>query len=384
MVARVVTYTVLYGQLKTGKVTAALPVASASFGDELRQVGSFQAQVAQGQCGNGSLWQAVRAAYSFWAVEWADDGGRQIVAGGPIFSTDPDDSGITYGGSGMFGMMSHRKLINQSWTDAQISTASLTFGNLDLGSIIAEIVQTVTNEPNAALPIVYEPLRSGSNTRTYQGYDLLWASDKISEIGSVESGTGGLGGPDWLFMPRYKAGDFTSVEWVLTTGTAANPTLTQTGSPVVLDRGANNQQNVGPVSTKVDGAKLSTTAFNSGGGSQGGKTIRSASDPTLTAAGYPRMDGESQSNANDAATVTAYAQGLLTRTKRPPAATTVEVRASWWWAQGGGTGVTVRLLDPSHPVFGAIDLTSRAIKWDVSDIASEWVSLTLADSIVSL
>jgi hypothetical protein len=39
----------------------------------------------------------------------------------------------------------------------------------------------------------------------------------------------------------------------------------------------------------------------------------------------------------------------------------------------------VRLIDPSNPVFGPIDLTSRVMKWDVSALDSEWVTLTLAD-----
>jgi hypothetical protein len=228
---------------------------------------------------------------------------------------------------------------------------------------------------------VFEADRSGTNTRTYNGYDLLWAHDKITEIGNVESGTGGLGGPDWMFTPRFVAGDFTKIEWVLTTGTAAQPWLTQTGATVVLDKGAANQQNVGKVTIAEDAAKLSTTAFAGGGGQQKARVIASRTDTTLTNAGYPRMDVESRNNSISNSLVGVYAQGELTRTSRTPNAAKVEVRASWWWAQQGGTGTTVQLLDPDNPVFGPINLTSRVIKWDVSDVASEWVTLTLADTL---
>jgi hypothetical protein len=91
------------------------------------------------------------------------------------------------------------------------------------------------------------------------------------------------------------------------------------------------------------------------------------------------MDGESTNNSIDNTLVTAYAQGTLTRAKRSPDAVTVDVRASWWWGQSAGIGATVRLIDPSNPVFGPIDLTSRVMKWDVSALDSEWVTLTLAD-----
>jgi hypothetical protein len=377
-----VTYRIHYGVLRTGGEISELPVASCSFGDELRSTGSFQAQVAVGQCGNGSLWQSTRGAYTFWAAEWFDDGGRRLVAGGPLFARTGDDNGITYGGSNLFAMMGHRKLINQAWTDAQISANALTFSSLDLGSIISAIVQQVTAAPPADLPIAFEAPRSGINTRTYNGYDLAWAADKIAEIGNVESGTGGLGGPDWLFTPRFVAGDFTHIEWVLTTGTAAQPWLTQTGATVVLDRGPVGQQNVGPITVSEDAAKLSTTAFAANSGAEKTKLIASATDTTLTDAGYPRMDGDAPiNNNNDASMVAAYAQGELTRTKRTPDGVTVAVLASWWWAQGGGTGTTVHLIDPKNPVFGPIDLTSRVIKWDVQDIGSEWVTLTLADSL---
>jgi hypothetical protein len=377
-----VTYRIHYGVLVTGSEISELPVATASFGDEMRGTGTFQANVAVGQCGNGSLWQATRGAFTFWAAEWFDDGGRRIVAGGPMFTRNGDDeSGITYGGSNMFGMLGHRKLVDQTWTDAQISTNALTYSNLDLGSIIAAIVQQVTAVGPAQLPIVFEASRAGTNTRTYNGYDLLWAHDKITEIGNVESGTGGLGGPDWMFTPRFVAGDFTRVEWVLTTGTAAQPWLTQTGAVVVLDKGAANQQNVGKVTVSEDAAKLATTAFAGGSGQQKARVIASRSDSTLTNANYPRMDVESSNNSIDNTLVGVYAQGELTRTSRVPNTATVEVRASWWWAQQGGTGTTVQLLDPTNPVFGPINLTSRVVKWDVSDLSSEWVTLTLADTL---
>jgi hypothetical protein len=374
------TYRIHYGVLRTGSVVGELPVASCSFGDELRSTGSFQAQVAVGQAGNGALWQATRGAYTFWAAEWFDQGGRRLVAGGPILPRSADANSITFGGSNLFAMMGHRKLVNQAWTDAQISTSALTSTALDLGSIIRAIVVQVSSD----LPIVYEASRSGTNTRTFPGFELAWAADKITEIGNVESGTGGLGGPDWVFTPRFVAGDFTHIEWVLTTGTAAQPWLTQTGPVVVLDKGAPNQQNVGDVTVSEDAAKIATTAFNAGGGTDAAKVIATATDPTLTNAGYPRMDADSTSNANDRPTVQAYAQGLLTRSKRAPAGVTVQVKASWWWAQGGGVGTTVQLLDPKNPMFGSINLTSRVIKWDVQDVASEWVSLTLADTLAGV
>lgn len=376
------TYIVHYGTLRTGSDISVLPASSCTFGDELRGLGSFSAAVAAGQCGDGALLQATRGALTFWAVEWAGDFGRRIVAAGPIFPRTATDDGLTFGGGNLTSMLAHRLLIDPAWSDAQISATWLAWYNLDLGSIMAAIVARVCSTPPGDLPIVYEASRAGINTRTYYGYDMAYAAARITELANVD------GGPDYLFMPRFKGGnttgvDFTHLEWVLTTGTDAAPTLTQSGPPLVLDAGAPNQQTIGAVTIAEDAANLATHAFNAGGGTEVAKVVASAVDTLRTNLGYPRLDVVGTSNALDRPTVAAYARGLLSRTKQTPSAVTVVVRASWWWAQGAQVGTTVRLLIPRHPVFGPVDLTSRVLKWG-GDIDSEWVTLTLADSLTEI
>lgn len=380
-------YIVSYGTLRTGLITSTLPVVSCTVGDDLRGVGSFSATVGAGQAEGGTLWDITRGATSMYAVEWASDFGRQIVAAGPIFARSGDDDGITYGGSNLFGMLAHRRLLDPSWSDAQIAKLSLTYAGLDLGSIMAAIVAKVCTVPPADLPIVYQPPRAGANTRTYFGYDVASTADRVSELGSVEEGTYGLGGPDWILTPRFgddltATVDFTRVEWVLRTGTATAPSLMQV-NPLVLDRTPPRQQDIGPLSVSEDAANLATHAFTVGSGTEAAKMIASSFDSTLTDRGYPRMDVTDTSNALDYATVKAQSSRLLTSQKRTPSATTVTVRAALWWANGFGLGTTVRLIDPTHPVFGPVDLTSRVLKWS-ADVASDWVTLTLADSLTEV
>lgn len=382
------TYVVHYGVMRTGQIVATLPVDSCTFGDELRGAGSFAATVPVGECGGGSLWQATRGGRIFWALEWTGNEGRRIIAAGPVWTRTGDDTGMQLGGANVFTVLSRRKLLNPAWTDAQIVTSALTFSNLDLGTIMAAVTAAVTTVSPDDLPITFQAPRVDVNTRTYNGFDLLSTDAVITELGNVASGTQGNGGPDWAFTPQFRsdgtsAVDFTAVEWVMTTGTTAAPGLTQSGPPLVLDRGAPNQQYVGGISVVEDAGNLVTTFFNSGAGSSAGKVIGSATDPTLTANGYPRLDGDDTSNSTDYATVAAYAAGGLVSRGRTPSATTVAVRASWWWGQGLGVGATVRLIDPKHLVFGAVDLTTRVLKWS-ADVSTEWVSLVLADSLTQV
>lgn len=380
-------YLVHYGTLRTGADISVLPVMSCTFGDELKGVGSFSASVAVGQTNGGALWDETRGATSFWAVEWASDFGREIVAAGPIFARSGDDQGITYGGSNLFAMMAHRRLIGAGWTDAQIPALALTYEGLDLGSIMRAIVVETCTSPPADLPIVFEDPRAGVNVRTYNGYDLGDVGQAMDNLGAVEEGTFGLGAPDWIFAPRFKGGatstvDFTHLEWMLRTGSATVPGLTSP-TALVLDRGAHGQQDIGAVSVVEDAAALSTRAFVTGAGTEKAKVVASSTDSTLTDAGYPRMDTASSSNALLFATVKGQSAAALTGSKRTPSATTVSVRAAFWWTNGSGTGTTVRLLDPHHPVFGPVDLTSRVVKWS-GDVASSWVTLTLADSLAEV
>ncbi len=381
-------YAVHYGMLRTGQIISTLPVSSASFGDEMRGSGSFSASVPVDQARGGALWQATRAGLIFWAVEWSGDGGRRIVAAGPVWSRTGDDTGIQLGGGNLFTVFARRKAINQAWTDAQVSAGALTFSSLDLGSVISALVQVTASAGAAALPINFEDPRAGVNTRTYNGYDLPYVDAMITEIGNVDTGTQGNGGPDWSFVPQFKgdmttAVDYTHIEWSLVTGTSSTPGLTQLGPAAVIDRGAPMQQIVGPLSVVEDAGSLATTVFNAGAGTERAKVIASATDTTLTSVGYPRLDGDGTSNAPDYPTVASYAAGLLARRKRTPSAVTVQVRASWWWDQGLTTGATVQLLDPHHPLFGPVDLTSRVLRWS-GDVSSEWLTLTLADSLVQV
>lgn len=381
-------YTVHYGTLRTGQIVSSLPVSSASFGDEMRGSGSFSASVPLDHARGGELWQATRAGLIFWAVEWSGDGGRRIVAAGPVWSRTGDDGGISLGGGNLFTVFSRRKAINQVWTDAQVASSAVTFSSLDLGSIIAALVQLTATSGAASLPINFEDPRAGINTRTYNGYDLPNVDSMVTEIGNIEIGTQGNGGPDWLFVPQFKgdmtsAVDYTRIEWALVTGTTTAPGVTQDGPAAVIDRGALMQEVVGPLSVVEDAGSLATKVFNAGAGTEKAKIIASATDTFLTGLGYPRLDGDGTSNATDYATVAAYAAGMLARRKRTPSAVTVQVRASWWWDQGLTTGATVRLLDPNHPLFGPVDLTSRVLRW-TGDVSSEWLTLTLADSLVQL
>ena len=107
--------------------------------------------------------------------------------------------------------------------------------------------------------------------------------------------------------------------------------------------------------------------------------IRSASDSTLTGAGWPRLDGVTSNDSADGSRVSAYAAGDLAKKRFPLRGVKVPVLASWWWGNNAQLGDKVDVTF-THAVIGQVRVVSRveSVSWD---IASPWVVLTLADTV---
>jgi hypothetical protein len=362
-------YLVHYGDLRTGRLTATMPAASASWTTELLSAGSASVSLAPTARAR-EVWQAASAGASLWAVEWAEGGARRILAAGPIWTKDLDEDSVTLGGSGLFSVFAKRRLVANVAASA-VPKTDLTYSGLDLGSIQRAIVAQVLALPDGDLPVVLEAPRAGTHSRAYLGYETTWVAQRLSELASVDNG------PEFSFSPRLTS-DGLGVEWVLRTGTETAPHLGRT-APVVLDGTAPLQRLIRGVSGGVDASTLSTTAWAVGGGTERAQVVRSSSDSTLTERGFPRLEVEETNEATDSATVQAYAAGLQARTSRPAQALTVTVDAAAWYASGADLGDTVRVLY-RHPIVGPLDITSRVTATSAS-LDAPVVVLTLADTL---
>ena len=363
-------YLLHYGDLRTGRLTATLPAASASWSCELLGAGTASVALSASPRAR-EAWHATRAGASLWAVEWAEDGTRRIVAAGPIWSKDLRGVEASFAGSGLLSVFAKR-LLTANVADALVPKTDLTYASRDLGSIGRAIVAQALAMPEGDLPVILEPSRSGTRSRTYLGYEAAPVAQRLAELSEV------VGGPEFDFTPGLSA-DGLRVEWTFRTGTEAKPALGRT-TPLVLDGRAPLQRVVRGVGASVDASTMTTTAWSTGGGgSERALIVRSSTDSTLTSLGYPRLEAEESNESKDAATVQAYADGLQARTRRPAQAISVEVDAATWYASGAGLGDAVRVLF-DHPVVGPLDLTSRVTATSAS-LGSEVVDLTLADTL---
>lgn len=375
-------YVVHFGDLQSGAIAGTLPVSAATCSDVLRDAGSFQATVAPGKA--RQVWQRLsHGPADMWAVEWAGNFGRAVVAAGPLLpmTFDPDGT-VRLAGAGLWWVFGRRVCVHRNWVATQPPGPVWTMTGYDLGSIMMFICRETTElaGADATLPIVFEAARTGIHTRTYQPYDLPTVAQRVEELGDVQVGGWGSTqtGPDWAFAPQLIPAE-NRVQWRMITGTDGWPDINTTMTPLTLDASAPGQKRVRGLRGTRNGAGRVSRVFASGGGTEETKVIEKAERT-----GVMRLDAVTTNNSLDPALVQAYADNELARKRATPSSLELEVDAEWWWANTPGLGARIWLSWRAHPVLGDItNLLTRVIAWS-ADVSSPWVKLTLADTQVEI
>ena len=363
-----------FGDFRTGALFGSLPCTAFSWTSELRAAGTVNVTVPACPEAAG-LWSELQDGRALVVVEWAEDFGSRILWASPVVARSLGESSVTVGGSGIFGHLCRVKLVPNVPASQVAKAPGMTFTG-DMGTIMRGMVAQVMSRPSFDLPIILEPARSGTRTQTYYGYERATAGQRISELAEHQNG------PDFAFLPRFADSSNTSVVWDMVTGTETAPLLNRTaGIPIVVDGTAPGQDTVRTVTWESSAGAMGTTVWAAGGGTEAGSVIRAAVDTSLTNQGWPGMDADSDvsTDSEDGAYVQAVADGALARLRRPLRSVRASVRASFWWGQDARLGDSVRVMF-DHPIAGRIDVTSRLLA-ESGDIASEWVELTLADTL---
>lgn len=160
-----------------------------------------------------------------------------------------------------------------------VQRSVLAFQNLTLGTIAKRIVQNTLQMPGGTLPIVFGADEIGTDTRSYDGFKLPNLAAELDQIRNA------AGGPDIEFRPRF-AGDGDRIEFVLLTGTAADPLLHQDGSDWVWDatvvRGP-----VVDIQVAVDASMRTNFAWTTGTGQDTALRISPRTNNADWQRGYP-------------------------------------------------------------------------------------------------
>ena len=212
--------TIICGELRTGRILATVPVSVATWEQTHRDDGSvditiplFSAEV-----------QAMPELLSYLdgpKFYLAAQCGDQILEAGPIWAWSYDGkSSLQVKAGGMGSIFDHRKVMKVLAPGENPAETTLTWSGLSLATLAKRLISTAMSHAGGSLPIVLPADILGDNERDWPGYELATVADEVKAIMGV------IGGPDISFEPRLTS-DNLRVEWVMRTGTKADPMLHQ-------------------------------------------------------------------------------------------------------------------------------------------------------------
>lgn len=212
-----------------------------------------------------------------WIITYDD----YVVQAGPVwtYTYDENTRNLSISGSGLQGIFDRRVLRNPNGHTAIVhESEDLVLTNLSLRGIAQAIVQANLAQPGYGLPIDLPATpEAGTNTRTYEGYDLAQVWQRLKELSEV------INGPEIDFAPYIVEGA-NLIRWSMAAG---SPTLGDQTTAAVWDYGGALSQ----IDVDVNGsASPCTRVWVKGSGTERALLTGYAEDRSLIELGYPPTD----------------------------------------------------------------------------------------------
>ena len=318
----------LIGDLLTGRRIQWLNASAGSWSEVLNDSGEVSCTVLLSDPVNAALGLRESAAVGKAFLAAVD--GDLVLQAGPIWVHDWDDDSqsLTLQASGMWSYFDHRVLLpvlagrlpTDVTTDTRFSDVVSdpdavgypweSDTRQSLQTIAKRLVEQAQTWTNGDVPVILPSEVAGLNERWYKGSAVAFVGQRLRELSNV------IGGPDIMFTPRWTT-DRLGVEWVMRVGTPSEPLL-YSAQRQKFQLGIAGSS-LSSLRVKVDGSRLASTGFASGGKSDGQAIVTVSEDSTLTDAGYPALDAvdSSHSTASEEATVQGYSDELVLHGKTP-------------------------------------------------------------------
>ncbi len=261
------------------------------------------------------LLSAIEPARCFLAVLEGD----HVLEAGPIWahSYDVTTGILAVKASGLRSLFDHRYVVGVVASGSAAASWSATYTG-SLGTIAKRLIELAMSHAGGELPVVLPDETPGSNTRTYNGYDLGPLGARLDELMGV------INGPDIAFEPRLTA-DRLGIEWVMRVG---DPLLHQRGDDHVWDSRV-PQGGVSGLSVERDATGLAQRAWVTGEGMESALLMERAEDPALLDAGFPLTEvADSRPTVGRRSTLQSHAESALRASLRPWATWSATVQAS--------------------------------------------------------
>jgi hypothetical protein len=364
-----VTTTLLFGELRTGRITDTIDATGCSWAQVANDAGSISSVTVHGhEVRRKQLRTAAAATRTFLAVDL--DG--RLQEAGPLWSRSWDDKAwqLTLGAAGLWSLFDHRKVLPvlAAAQRAQDEASDTIVSGTDLGGIARALVAQAMTHLGGNLPLVLPPAAVGVRTETFPGYSLLWVGDQIRQLTKRADAA-----PDIRFLPRYTS-DKLGIEWALQTGSENAPLLTQLGDDWYFDKTVPKSP-VKNINTDEDATVMGMRGWFTGNGQERDIIIGTAFDQALIDEGFPLLEvGESDSNVIEQATADDHAANLVQRSARPPEVWKLDVEAFAAAEVLAGDYARVKVAD-GHPWLAGGESRMR-VKSKSGDLSTK-VTLTM-------
>lgn len=303
------TANVLVGEVLTGRITATIPVLSASWSATLNDSGSVSATVAESVARDYDLRNRTQGNRCFLAFE--RDG--RIKQAGPIRGRawDWEKGQATFTAAGIWGWLDKR-IITPATLFAPLQKNTFVVSGKSLGGIGRALVERATSAPYTTVPIVLPPDEAGAHTESFPLWALLKHGDQLRQLTQRASDA-----PDIAFVPRRTAADPRFIEWVMRVGTETAPALQQIGPDWVFDTSVPKSTTFG-ISTDEDSTGMAQQVWVTGNGQEESILLSVLSDATLLDLGWPATESDASfPTVEEQGTLDGQAGNLLNQSARP-------------------------------------------------------------------
>jgi len=176
--------------------------------------------------------------------------------------------------------------------------------------MIVKILEQMMTHPDGDPPYILPSAIAGTAQDAFRGIDVASVGERIRGITQLVNGV------DVHVQPRWNSAD-DGFEFVVRIGTTDQPLLYSAQRPVFNIGVA--QSSITRLQIKVDGSRVASTAYSLGGKATDEALAAVSEDPTLTDAGFPKLEivDKQRATVSELGTLQEYADELTLRGRKP-------------------------------------------------------------------
>jgi hypothetical protein len=381
---------VIIGDLLTGRRILDLPYLSYRWSRSIEspEAYSVTANLADPDTRALDLRNAATPGKTLVAIVEESEGGEWFAAAGGMNEPDYDGDAqsLTMPGNGLGSVFSSRTVlpVAAQTIDPSLFTipdpldatktipnpaVGTSFSSVDYGTMIKKLYQQALAWPSSAFPIVFGSDVVGPYSKSWDGVDFKKLAEAVQDIMKLDNGV------EVRLQPRYQS-DRRGVEWVLLTGTVAQPQIMST-SVFRWTIGPGSESTKG-LRVGWDASQMSSVAWATGGRSTDIALVRRAYSSALLDAGYPLRESvdSSHTDVSDPTQLLSYATRNLASEQGPVEQISFQAKKDVAPFVGQyAEGDLVILTSHGDPYIEDGELPPRRIA-SLSGDESNWVTIT--------